>query len=57
LGNNLRPPAHSASLAVLQKPEIEGDKHQDNTDVHDQPFPESIPEEQEIYSYNNGYQQ
>ena len=37
--------------------EIEGCKHQDNADIHYQPFPEWIGlEEQKIYANDNGYQ-
>ncbi|HTW28900.1 MAG TPA: hypothetical protein VME92_17370 [Acetobacteraceae bacterium] len=39
-----------------QEPQIKGRKHQDDPDVNDQPFPESIPEEQEIHTDDNGDQ-
>jgi hypothetical protein len=45
-----------ADLRVLQESEIEGRKHQDDADVHYQPFPESILEEQKIYTNDDGYQ-
>jgi len=41
---------------LLQEFQIEGRKHQYNTDVRRQPFPESIPEELYIYSNDDGYQ-
>ena len=53
---NILPSAHLACLMVVEKSQIEGAKHQDNTDVRDQPLPESIPKEQEIHTHNNGYQ-
>jgi len=36
--------------------QIEGGKHQDDADVDHQSFPESISEEQQIDTDNNGYQ-
>ena len=33
-------------LRILEESQIEGCKHQDNADVHYQPFPESIPKEE-----------
>jgi hypothetical protein len=45
---NHEPDAHGhrrRSLRVFQESEIEGGKHQDDADVHHQPFPESIPKE------------
>jgi hypothetical protein len=42
-------------LWVLQESPIEGCKHQDNPNVHDQPFPEPIPKEHEVYIDNNRY--
>jgi hypothetical protein len=45
-----------APLPVLQKSQIEGCKHQHNPDIHYQPFPKSIFEEQEIYTNDNGNQ-
>ena len=44
------------SLRVLEEPQIERGKHQDDTDVHHEPFPKSIPKEQQIYANHNGYQ-
>jgi hypothetical protein len=43
------------SLRVLQESQIEGRKHQNNADIHHQPFPESILEEQQIHTNDNGY--
>ena len=45
-----------ADLRVPQEPEVEGHKHQDDADIRYQPFPESIPEEQQIHANDNGYQ-
>jgi hypothetical protein len=49
---------HSAAidLRVLYESQIEGCKHQDNADVHYQPFPESIPKEEQIHANYDGYQ-
>jgi hypothetical protein len=38
---------HRQSLS-FQEPRVEGKYHQNDTDVHHEPFPESIPEEQYI---------
>jgi hypothetical protein len=38
--------ASAPSLRVIKESKIEGYKHQDNADVHYQPFPESILKEQ-----------
>src|SRR5580693_6508245 len=49
----LLPPARSAATArswTLQEPEIERRKYQDNTDVHQQPSPELVPEEQDVHA-------
>jgi hypothetical protein len=35
---------------------MEGCKHQDNADIHYQPFPEVMPEEQQICANDNRYQ-
>jgi len=34
--------------------EVESREHQDNADIHDQPFPESAFEEHEIYTDYDG---
>lgn len=54
----LPPPARSAAAArswTLQEPEIERHKYQDNTDVHQQPSPELVPEEQDVHADHDGY--
>lgn len=33
-----------------EKSQVESAKHQDDADVHHQPFPESVSEEQKIYA-------
>lgn len=48
--------AATLKLAILYESQIEGRKHQDNTDVRHQPFPESIPKEEQIYTNYYGYQ-
>src|SRR5579862_10951 len=44
---------------VLWRPEeseVESREHQDNADIHRQPFPESVSEEHEIYAdYDGGH--
>jgi hypothetical protein len=37
--------AEALSLQLLQESQIEGRKHQDNTDIQDEPFLESILKE------------
>ena len=41
---------------TLQEPQIERREHQDDSDVHHQPLPESVPEEQDVYPDHDGYQ-
>lgn len=44
------------SASTLQEPQIEGREHQDHADVHHQPFPEPVPEEQDINADHDGDQ-
>jgi len=37
-----------------EESEVESYEHQDNADIHSQPFPESVSEKQEIYTDNRG---
>ena len=37
-----------------EESEVESREHQDNADIHDQSFPESVSEEREIYADYNG---
>jgi hypothetical protein len=37
-----------------QESQVESCEHQDNANVHCQPFPESVSEEQEIYTHYDG---
>jgi hypothetical protein len=37
-----------------EEPQVKSCKHQDNANIHCQPFPESIPEEREIYTNYDG---
>jgi hypothetical protein len=37
-----------------EESEIESREHQDNANIHRQPFPESVSEEQEIYTDYDG---
>ena len=41
---------------LLQEPQIEHPEHQDNYDVHDQPHPEPVPQEQDVHAHHDGYQ-
>ena len=41
----------------LYESQIESYEHQDNSYVHDQPFPKLTLEEEEIYADDDGYQQ
>jgi hypothetical protein len=42
---------------TLQESQVESCEHQDNSDIHYQPFPEPVSEEQEIHSNYNGCHQ
>jgi hypothetical protein len=42
-------------LWVLKESPIESCKHQNDSDVHHQSFPELVPEDQGIYSHDDGY--
>jgi hypothetical protein len=35
---------------IFQEPQIEGREHQDNSDVHCQPLPESVSEEKDVHA-------
>lgn len=37
--------------------QVESGEYQDNSDIHHQPFPDPVSEEQKIYSDDDGYQQ
>jgi hypothetical protein len=41
---------------TLEEPQIETGKYQNNSDIHCQPCPELVPEEQNIHANHNGYQ-
>jgi hypothetical protein len=41
---------------TFQEPQIERPEHQDDPDVHHQPLPEPIPEEQDVHTDHDGYQ-
>jgi hypothetical protein len=38
-----------------EESQIESYEHQDNANIHSQPFPESVPEEHQIYADYDGY--
>jgi hypothetical protein len=38
-----------------QESQVESSEHQDDSNIHCQPFPESVSEEQDIYSDDDGY--
>ena len=39
-----------------QEPEIERREHQNNPDIYYQPFPELVPEKQDVHADHDGYQ-
>jgi hypothetical protein len=41
---------------TLQEPEIKRSEYEDNSDVYYQPFPELVPEEQDVHADHDGYQ-
>jgi hypothetical protein len=43
--------------ATRSKEPQEGCKHQDNANIHHQPFPEPISKEEKIHTNDNGYHQ
>jgi len=51
----LPPEASRPFLWTLEKSEVESCEHQDNADVHRQPFPESVSEERDIYTNYDGH--
>jgi len=62
--NMFSPSAFVAALSVnaiapcawtTEESEVESSEHQHNTNIHCQPFPESVSEEREIYSDYDGY--
>jgi len=40
---------------LLEESQVESSKHQNDADVRDQPFPESVSKEREIYADDDGY--
>src|SRR5262245_48226818 len=53
---NGEPRDAGCSSWTLQEPQIERREHQDNSDVHYQPLPEPVPEEQDVHADHDGYQ-
>jgi len=51
----MSPESGSRSPAV-QEPQIERPEYQDYSDVHHQPLPQPIPEEQDIHADYDGHQ-
>ena len=41
---------------MLRESQIERPEHQDNSDVHHQPLPEPVPEEQEVHADHDRYE-
>jgi len=39
---------------MLEEYQVENNEHQDNTNIHYQPFPESVSEKHEIYTHYDG---
>src|SRR5580704_9754963 len=46
----------SSGSGTLQEPQIERPEHQDDSDVHHQPLPEPVSEEQNVHADHDGYQ-
>jgi hypothetical protein len=46
--------AGAPSSWALQESQVEGSNHQDNADIHHQPWPELMPEEQQIHDNDTG---
>jgi hypothetical protein len=46
----------AAAHGRFREPQIERREHQDNSDVHYQPLPEPVPEEQDVHADHDGYQ-
>ena len=40
---------------TLQEPQVERPEHQDDPDVHHEPLPEPVPEEQDVYDNHDGH--
>src|SRR5262249_3895131 len=55
-GTHCRPAMAWPRSSTLQEPQIERCEHQDYSNVHHQPFPEPVPEEQDVHADNDGYQ-
>src|SRR4029077_3732208 len=49
-----RPPVIPLRSWRHEESQVESSEHQDNANIHDQPFPESVSEEHEIYTDYNG---
>jgi hypothetical protein len=45
---------HPWLLWTHEEPQVESSEHQDNANIHYQPFPESVSEEREIHADYNG---
>ena len=41
---------------MFQEPQIKRPEHQDDPNVHHQPLPEPVPEEQDVHADHDGYQ-
>jgi hypothetical protein len=54
LGGSQRKDAVAPCSWTSQDSKVESCEHQDNANIHCQPFPESVSEEQEIYSDYDG---
>src|ERR1700735_698279 len=40
---------------VLQEPPVEGYEHQDDPDVDQQPWPELVPEEEDVHAHDHAH--
>src|SRR6266851_863306 len=55
LRSDLRVGYSGTSSWTLQESQVERCEHQDDSNIHYQPFPESVSEEHEIYTDYDGY--
>src|SRR5262249_42763758 len=53
-GSSLPGTLVAGHLWMPEESEVKSSEHQDNANIHRQPFPESVSEEREIYTDYNG---
>jgi hypothetical protein len=55
-GSRRRETAKAALGLIALEPQIERPEHHNNSNVRYQPFPEPVPEEQDVHADHDGYQ-